>query len=111
MSNSLAASNKLKPMNVLRDFKGKAFQENFKLLQPCLAVQDEPLPGLIRQAQFGPDGLLLISGKARAFVPLRELFKLAEGMKIGFARPPKQPASGPSTAVRELAARLRARRS
>jgi hypothetical protein len=97
-------------MNVLRSLIGKVSKEKTDLWQASMAIQDEPAPGFIRQAQFGGAGVMLISGKARAFVPLRELFKLAEGNDKRFRAPAGRSPSGPNAAIWRMAAKVRSGR-
>jgi hypothetical protein len=67
-------------MNVLRNLSGTVSKEPEVIIQPPrMAVSDEPTSGLIRHAEVGMDGVMLTSGRANAFVPFQELFKLVEG--------------------------------
>ena len=66
-------------MNILRNLTGTVSQETASIQPARMAVSDEPSPGIIRHAEVGLDGVMLTSGRASAFVPFRELFKLVEG--------------------------------
>jgi hypothetical protein len=65
-------------MLVFKNLVGTASQEVVADFDGRMAVHDEPTPGLLRQAQFGLTGVMLISGGAKAFIPLRELFNILE---------------------------------
>jgi hypothetical protein len=85
-------------MNVLRNLSGTVSREELTPLSPAITFSDEPTPGLIRQAQFGPDGLMLINTNGRVFVPLRELFRVAEGKDYRVAvlvKVPRRRSGGP----------------
>jgi len=58
-------------------------------------------------AQFGAAGVMLISAKARAFVPLREIFKLAEGSDKRFRAPDRKGPRGPNAALFRMAAKVK----
>ena len=88
-------------MKVFRNLIGVVSEEEHDW-QPQMAVADEPAPGLLRQAQFGTPGVVLISGGIKAFIPLRELFNLLErtdgriALLTKLPPPPRSPRGGPA---------------
>lgn len=88
-------------MTVFRNLIGVVSEEEHDW-QPQMAVADEPAPGLLRQAQFGTPGVVLISGGIKAFIPLRELFNLLErtdgriALLTKLPPPPRSPRGGPA---------------
>jgi hypothetical protein len=84
-------------MNVLRKLTAVASEEDMPALRFATAQHDEPVPGFIRQAKFGPPGLLLISRDAQVLIPMDELFALAQAIDPAF-NPPVQ-VQGPKSKV------------
>jgi hypothetical protein len=88
-------------MKVFRNLIGTVSQEDVRGFIPRMAVADEPSPGLLRQAQFDTSGVMLISGAAKAFIPLRELFNILDRtdgtilLLSKVAPPPPSPAGTP----------------
>ena len=64
-------------MTVLHGLKGTPAQEMPLVSGGLLAVHNEPLPGFIRQARMGPDGVMLVSQGTTVLVPMDELWRLA----------------------------------
>ena len=75
-------------MTVVRDLKGKAVQETPCVSGGAFALHDEPVPGFIRQARMGADGVMLMSAGTTILVPTNELWRLAEAIDPAFKAPP-----------------------
>jgi len=75
-------------MTVLRGLNGKSVQETPPVSGGLMAVHNEPVPGFIRQARMGPDGVMLVSQGTTVLVPMDELWKLAETVEPSFRPPP-----------------------
>ena len=100
----------LRYMNVFRNLTAAVTRQKTDLWQAQMAVSDEPGPGFIRQVQFNGSGVMLISGKARAFVPLRELFKLAEATDKRFRAPAGRSPRGTHAAMWRMVSKVRSGR-
>jgi hypothetical protein len=79
-------------MTVLRALTGRLTQETPAVSGGAFAVHNEPVPGFIRQMRMGWTGVLMVSQGTELFVPIEELWKLAEGAEPNFRPPPAKPA-------------------
>jgi hypothetical protein len=79
-------------MTVLRNLTGRSTCETPAVSGGAFAVHDEPVPGFIRQMRMGCTGLLMMSRGTHVFVPIEELWKLAESAEPNF-RPPAIPST------------------
>jgi hypothetical protein len=95
--------------NVFSNLTGSASSEQMAPSRPVATVLDDSLPKLIRTAEVCVDGVLLQCRGARAFVPLAELWRLAESTDDRFKGRTLDLPSGPSAFIRKRAAEIRKR--
>jgi hypothetical protein len=80
----------MKRIKVLRELRGSVSKEPCPKLTGALNVLDRPAPGVKRGAFYSTAGVLLTAGvgDAKVFIPLAELFKLAEAADVRFSATP-----------------------
>jgi hypothetical protein len=55
------------------------------------SIAEEPAKGFIREVDFGTDGVMLTITGVQVYVPLRQLFAIAEAVDPAFQPPPVGP--------------------
>lgn len=83
-------------MKVLRDLTGKVVEASPAVSGGAFALHNEPVPGFIRQMRMGGTGILLVSQGTELFVPIEELWALAEKVAPCFRPPAAKPARRPT---------------
>jgi hypothetical protein len=79
-------------MTVIRGLNGRSTQEIPAVNGGAFAVHNEPVPGFIRQMRMGCTGVWMISQGTEVFVPIEELWNLAESSEPSFRPPSTKPA-------------------
>ena len=77
-------------VKVLRSLRASVHKEPCPQLHGASIVIDKPAPGVKRGAEFFETGVLLTAaaGEAKVFIPLAELFALAEAADERFSPVP-----------------------